>query len=86
MQSGIINQLYYNFVECTELSSRGQLLNDRIESTTKELKKRLNKNGKRKLEQIVNDYNEVSLMEVDNAFKDGFSFAVKLLSEAYSHK
>lgn len=35
---------------------------------------------------IIEDYEEIITITTDNAFIDGFSFAVQLMSEAYGHK
>ena len=86
MQKGLIKSLYNNFVEGSEPSHRCHLLYERIDDNTKSLKKSINKRNKKKLDMICNDYEATNTMEVEEAFADGFSFAVKLLSEAYAHK
>lgn len=86
MQKGIIKSLYGNFVEGSEPPRRCQLLYDRINDNTKILKKSISKRNKKKLEMLCSDYEATNIMEVEEAFADGFSFAVKLLSEAYAHK
>ena len=86
MEKGIIKSLYGNFVEGSEPSRRCQLLYDRINENTKSLTKSINKRNKKKLEMICKDYEATNIMEVEDAFKDGFAFAVKLMAEAYAHK
>lgn len=86
MQSEIIKELYCNFVESSELPHKCHLLYDRISTNTKDLKKIMCKKYKKKLERLCEDYEEINTIEVDNAFVDGFSFAVQLMSEAYAHK
>lgn len=46
----------------------------------------MSKKNKKKLQMICDDFDEISELETDNAFTDGFAFAVKLMSEAYAHK
>lgn len=82
----IIKDLYYNFVESSELPRKYHLLCDRISANTKDLKKVMKKKHIKKLEMIVEDYEEIITITTDNAFIDGFSFAVQLMSEAYGHK
>ena len=86
MEDEIIRKLYINFVGNGEMPRKSYLLNDRIDNTEKELKKRLHKNSKKLFEQMCKDYQELNLMETEEAFINGFSFAVKLLSEAYARK
>ena len=38
------------------------------------------------IDETSKDYEEVNLMQTDQAFERGFSFAVQLLAEAFSHK
>lgn len=82
----IIKDLYYNFVESSELPRKYHLLCDRISANEKFLKKIIKKKHIQKLEMIVEDYEEIITITTDNAFIDGFSFAVQLMSEAYGHK
>lgn len=82
----IIKDLYYNFVESSELPRKYHLLCDRISANEKHLKKIIKKKHIQKLEMIVEDYEEIITITTDNAFIDGFSFAVQLMSEAYGHK
>ena len=86
MQSEIIKELYGNFVEGGEPPHLCHLLYERIDTTKTELNSILYKNNRKKLERICNDFEEINLMETDRAFVDGFSFAVKLMAEAFSHK
>lgn len=82
----IIKDLYYNFVESSELPRKYHLLCDRISANDKDLKKIIKKKHRKKLEMIIEDYEEIISITTDNAFVDGFSFAVQLMSEAYVHK
>lgn len=82
----IIKDLYYNFVESSELPRKYHLLCDRISANDKDLKKIIKKKHRKKLEMIIEDYEEIISITTDNAFVDGFSFAVQLMSEAYGHK
>lgn len=82
----IIKDLYYNFVESSELPRKYHLLCDRISANDKDLKKIMKKKHRKKLEMIIEDYEEIITISTDNAFIDGFSFAVQLMSEAYGHK
>ena len=82
----IIKDLYYNFVESSELPRKYHLLCDRISANDKDLKKIIKKKHRKKLEMIIEDYEEIITITTDNAFIDGFSFAVQLMSEAYGHK
>lgn len=85
MQSnGIIKDLYINFVGASEHPHKYYLLFERVDTNTKQLKRIINKKNKRKLEKLCDDYEEIISIESDEAFIDGFSFAVQLLSEAYS--
>ena len=86
MQESIIKDLYYNFIQCSELPRKYHLLVERADETTKKLSKVLNKKNKKKLDRLCNDYEEIISLEIDNAFSDGFGFAVRLISEAYSRK
>ena len=86
MQSEIIKELYTNFVESSELPRKYHLLCDRISANTKDIKKVMKKKHRKKLDMIVDDYEEIITITGDNAFVDGFSFAVQLMSEAYGHK
>ena len=82
----IIKDLYYNFVESSELPRKYHLLCDRISANDKDLKNIIKKKHRKKLEMIIEDYEEIITITTDNAFIDGFSFAVQLMSEAYGHK
>ena len=83
MSKNIIRELFYNFVESSELPRKYYLLTERVDDTTKKLNKSLNKKNKKKLERLCNDYEEILAFEVENAFGDGFSLAVQLMSEAF---
>lgn len=82
----IIKDLYINYVGCGDTTRTDYLLNDRIDTTIKELQKKISNKHKKKLERICNDYQKVNLIETEQAFTRGFAFAVQLLSEAYTHK
>lgn len=86
MQENIIKNLYINFIQSSEQPRRYYLLFERIDKNTKELKNVINKRNKKKLKQICDDYDEIASFEAENAFIDGFSFAVQLMSEAYARK
>lgn len=86
MQSELIKMLYGNFIESSDPPYKSHLLNDRINTNTKSIKRILNRKNKNKLDLICKDYEEINIMDVENAFADGFSLAVQLLSEAYAHK
>lgn len=84
MQEKLITEIYHNLIESSELPRKHHLLIERVDITTKQLKKVMNKKNKKKLEQLCKDYEEILALEVDNAFSDGFSFAIKLMAEVYS--
>ena len=86
MSKKLIHNLYHNFVEESEPPRRYFVLLERIETNTKQLKSIMSKKNKMKLQMICDDFDEISELETDNAFTDGFAFAVKLMSEAYAHK
>ncbi len=86
MQESIIKDLYINYLENGEIPHKYHILFERVDTTTKELSKVMNKRNKKKLNRLCNDYEEIITIEADTAFKDGFSFAVKLMSEAYANK
>lgn len=82
----LIKELYTNFVDVGEMPTRVTLLNGRIDENTKKLNSILKPKHRQKLETLCKDYEEVNLMQTDQAFERGFSFAVQLLAEAFSHK
>ena len=82
----IIKDLYTNYVGSGDITRTDYLLNDRIDTTTKELQKKMSNKYKKKLEKLCNDYQKVSLIETEQAFTRGFAFAVQLLSEAFAEK
>lgn len=86
MQESIIRDLYVNFVQGSAQSRKYYLLLERIDTDTQQLKRVMNNKNKKKLQRICNDYDEIITLEADNAFAEGFSFAVQLMSEAYAHK
>lgn len=87
MQSNeIIKDLYINYVSGSQLPRKYYLLFERVETTTKQLKRIMNKKNKKKLEKLCDDYEEIISIESDEAFVDGFSFAVQLLTEAFNRK
>ena len=86
MKDNIIKELFYNFVESSSQPRMYYLLLERIDTNTQQLKKFMNKKNKKKLQQICDDYEKIAEFEIDTAFEDGFSFAVQLMSEAYSRK
>jgi len=82
----IIKDLYTNYVGSGETTRKDYLLNDRINEITKELQRELKNKHKRKLERLCNDYQQINLIEAEQSFTRGFSFAVQLLSEAFAEK
>ena len=86
MSDEIIRNLYINFVGPGDMPRKCYLLNDRIDTNKKDLLHRLHKKDKKKFEQICKDYEETNLLECEEAFIRGFSFATQLLGEAYSNK
>ena len=86
MNNEIIRDLYINFVGPGDMPRKGYLLNDRIDTNKKDLLHRLHKKDKKKFEQICKDYEETNLLECEEAFIRGFSFAVQLMSEAYGRE
>lgn len=84
----MIKDLYINYIDgYGTMPRKCYLLNERLDTNIKELKKRLrNKKDKKRLEKICNDYEEINTIECDESFACGFSFAVQLLSEAFSRK
>lgn len=87
MQSNeMIKDLYNNFFDSGEHPRICHLLNQRIDETTKQLRKNINSKNKKKLDRICKDYQKVNLIETEDEFIRGFSYAIQLMSEAYSHK
>lgn len=86
MSESLIKDLYTNFVDSSESPHLCYLLYERIDTTTAELKSVLYKENRKKLERLCQDYEKINLMETDRAFVDGFSFAVKLMAEAFANK
>lgn len=86
MQESIINMLYREFVKGSEPSRRWYLLNERVDTTIKELNKMMSKKQKKKFERLCDDYEKINSEDTERAFVDGFSFAIQLMSEAYAHK
>lgn len=84
--NSLIKELYTNFVDVGEMPAKVTLLNGRIDENTKKLNSILKHKHRQKLETLCKDYEEVNLMQTDQAFERGFSFAVQLLAEAFSHK
>lgn len=82
----IIKDLYTNFVGSGDKTRKYYLLNDRIEEITKELQRKLKNKYKGKIEMLCNDYQEINLIDTEQAFTRGFAFAVQLLSEAFAEK
>lgn len=87
MQSNeLIRDLYNNYVESNEMPRKCYLLNDRIDKTITELKRKMNKKTKKKLDLLCEDQLDLSLIESEEAFIQGFSLATQLLSEAFNQK
>lgn len=82
----LIRDLYNNYVESGEMPRKCYLLNDRIDKTITELKRKMKKRNKKKLDLLCEDHIELNLIETEEAFIRGFSFATQLLSEAFSQK
>ena len=82
----IIKDIFVNYVGYGETSSKTLLLNERIDENTKKLNKIINKKNRKKLKTLCDDYEEVNLIETENCFVRGFSFAVQLMAEAFSQK
>lgn len=82
----LIKELFTNFVGNEPTSAKEVLLNTRIDENTKILNKVIKPKHKKKLEILCKDYEEVNLMQTDEAFARGFSFAVQLMTEAFNHK
>lgn len=87
MQSNeVIRDLYNNFIDSCEMPRKCYLLNDRADATLKELKRKMNKKSKKKLDLLCKDYLEIKLIETEEAFIQGFSLATQILSEAFNQK
>lgn len=86
MKDSLIKDLYYNFVEESEPPHLCNLLNERVDTTIKDLKKVLYNKNRKKLDVLYEDIRKINSLDTDRAFLDGFAFAVKLMSEAYAHK
>ena len=86
MQDSLIKSIYVNFVGSNEYPRKYHLLNDRIDTITKELNIKMKPELKSKLKILCDDYEEVYNIGTEEAFTTGFSFAIQLLSEAYAHK
>ena len=82
----IIKDIFVNYVGYKETSSKTLLLNERIDENTKKLNKIISKKHRKKLKTLCDDYEEVNLIETENCFVRGFSFAVQLMAEAFSQK
>ena len=82
----LIKDIFVNYVGYEETSSKTLLLNERIDENTKKLNKIINKKNRKKLKTLCDDYEEVNLIETENCFVRGFSFAVQLMAEAFSQK
>ena len=87
MQSNeLIRDLYNNFVESKEMPRKCYILNDRIDKTLNEIKRKMNKRTKKKLDLLCEDHLELNLIESEEAFIQGFSLATQLLSQAFNQK
>ena len=82
----LIKELFTNFVGNGDTPAKVFLLNQRIDENTKKLNQAIKKKHKSKLETLCKDYEEVNLMQMDNAFVRGFSFGVQLMAEAFNQK
>ena len=82
----LIRDLYNNYVDSNEMPRKYYLLNDRIDKTLNELKKKMNNRTKKKLDLLCEDHLELILIESEEAFTQGFSLATQLLSEAFNQK
>jgi len=82
----LIRDLYNNYVDSNEMPRKYYLLNDRIDKTLNELKKKMNNRTKKKLDLLCEDHLELILIESEEAFIQGFSLATQLLSEAFNQK
>ena len=82
----VIKDLYINYVGHGAMPRRYYLLNNRIDKNITELKKIMYKKNKKKLDKLCDDFTQMNIIECDESFIDGFSFAVQLLSEAFNRK
>ena len=80
------NPILIKYVDSNEMPRKYYLLNDRIDKTLNELKKKMNNRTKKKLDLLCEDHLELILIESEEAFIQGFSLATQLLSEAFNQK
>lgn len=59
----LIRDLYNNYVETNEMPRKCYLLNDRIDKTLNELKKKMNKRTRKKLDLLCEEHLELNLIE-----------------------
>lgn len=86
MKKSLISDLYHNYITETEQPRIYFLLLERIDTNTKKLKKHMNNRNKKILQRICDDYDKITALETDNAFADGFSFAMQIMLEAFNRK
>lgn len=84
--SDLIKDIFTNYVGHGDMSREYYLLNNRIDVNTKILNKIINKKHKERFKTLCKDYEKINLELSDESFVRGFSFAVHLLSQAYSQK
>lgn len=82
----MIKDLFINYVTSGQMSRKCYLLNDRIDKNITELKRIMYKKNKKKLDKLCDDFMEINSIECEDAFAEGFSFAVQLMSESFSRK
>lgn len=83
----MIKDLFINYVDgVEEMPRKYQILNDKIDTSTKYLERKLNKKDRKKLLKLCDDFFEVNGIECEESFVCGFAFATQLLSSAFSYK
>lgn len=82
----LIKDIFTNYVGFGDVSKEYYMLSERIDVNTKMLNKVINNRHKKIFEKLCNDYEELNIIQSEDAFVRGFVFAVHLLSEAYAHK
>ena len=86
MEESVIKDLYCNYIQQSSKPRKYYYLLDNIDKNNRKLYQNISKKDKKMLQTICDNYDEVLIYEAQSGFYDGFSCAVKILSEAYANK